>query len=103
DEPDKGEAERDGRGRKGTANEQAGDAHRGLSPLPPLLPDVSVAGPPRMSTFALGVSRSWPSVTTSEPGGTPATTLRLSSVRSTVIGCVAAVPSLLTTNTYVPC
>src|SRR6185503_8796222 len=63
----------------------------------------SVVGADRISTFALGVSRSCPSVTTRAPAGTPASTVRLSSVRSTVTGCVVAVPSSFTTNTYVPC
>src|SRR6185295_17705581 len=92
----------------GTADEQSRNVHFGfpvsaVPTLPPAPPAVSVVGPPRMSTLEFGVSRSWPSVTTSVPAGTPAITLRLSSVRSTVMGWVVAVPSLLTTKTYVPC
>src|SRR5439155_8968689 len=96
-QPEHENAEHDERRRHRTANEESRDAHRTGSDPPPAL--VSVVGPPRISTLAFGVRRSCPSVTTSAPAGTPAITVRLSSVRSTVTGWVAAVPSLFTTNT----
>src|SRR5439155_13045414 len=99
-QPEHENAEHHERGRDGATNKQPRDVHFGCPESePPPPPAVSVVGPPRMSTLAFGVRRSWPSVTTRAPAGTPARTVRLSSVRSTVTGWVVAVPSLFTTNT----
>jgi hypothetical protein len=56
-----------------------------------------------METFAFGVRRDWPSVTTCSPSRRPAaTTESVPAVRSTVTGRCCAVPLSLITYTYGP-
>src|SRR5947207_2838432 len=96
--PEHQDAEHHERRRDGAPDEQSGKTHR-IDP-----PALSDPRPPRISTRAFGVRRSWPSVTTRAPGVTPwAITARLSTVRATVTVCWLAEPSLLTMKTYVPC
>ena len=85
-----------GRRMKGSATFMAWSSATGRPPGDPTpLPDA-----PRSETLAPGVSRNWPSVTTTSPGARPsAITVSSPTCRSILIGRISTVRSALTTYT----